>query len=80
MLALRKINLDYLGYVVIMTVVGALPGMYFQTYIVNLTGRRSTTVYLLATCLVLAAVSMLGVTIPVMTHKSDDFLGMGQYC
>lgn len=52
-----------------MTVLGALPGMYFQTYIVKETGRKSTTVYLLATCLVLAAISMLGVTIPVMTHE-----------
>ena len=79
LLVLRKINLDYLRYIVIMTLVGALPGMFFQTYVVKVTGRPSATVFILSSCLVLAAVASIGVGIPA-TIGEGDLLELGQYC
>ena len=76
LLALGKINLDYSGYILFTTVVGALPGMYFQTQIVKVTGRRSSTVFILSSTMIVAALATAGATIPVMIHENSETGGL----
>ena len=68
LLALGKIRLDYVVYVLVMTVLGCVPGMFFQVHLTQVTGRNSTTVFILSSCLVLAGLAVLVAYVPVVVE------------
>lgn len=55
----KKIYLEYAIYVQLMTFTATFPGIFFQRYVVQQTGRVSNQVFMLVSCLFLAMVSIL---------------------
>jgi hypothetical protein len=79
----KKIFLRYSLYVQIMTAFGTLPGIFFQAYAIKVTGRVSTQVFLLISCLSLATVSIFVLTIPTLIHKAQmgaQIFALAKYC
>ena len=68
----KKIKLDYSLYIQILTGLATLPGIFFQRYIVEVTGRVSNSVFLLVSCLFLAMFSILIINIPLIIHRNQE--------
>ena len=79
---MRKLRLDYLGYILFMTILGGLPGMFFQGYLTKMTGRTSYNVFILASALVVAVLGTLGIGIPIFVHQSQEvnLFAIQDYC
>ena len=66
-----------------MTVFGAIPGIFFQFYILKMTGKTVYNVIILTFCIFFAAISTLGVNIPHTIHQGEVEGGVfdfSEYC
>lgn len=70
LLIMKRIPLDYMAYVLVMTLLGTGPGIFFQTYLVKSTGRLSYTVVIFTSCLLISAFSVSAINIPLLVHRS----------
>ena len=79
----KKIMLDYSLYVQCMTFLGSFPGLFFQGYLVQQTGRPSVTVAILTCCVFGALIMSVGLTIPKTIHQAnlgDNIWSVKGYC
>lgn len=66
-----------------MTFLGSFPGLFFQGYLVQITGRASTTVSILTCCVFGALIVSVGLTIPKTIHQAslgDNLFAVKGYC
>lgn len=68
---LGNLEIEYAIYVVIFSLLGSFPGLFFQNYMREKTGRISPQVIVLNSVLVIILVSTLSIQIPQMLHKSQ---------
>lgn len=69
---LGNLPVAYTIYVVIFSLMGSFPGLFFQNYIREKTGRISPQVIVMNSVLVLIVVSTLGLQIPQIVHKGQS--------
>ena len=74
MILFDKLLLDYAFYVLLMTVCGTIPGMFFQYYLVNKLNRISHQLWISVTLRVVGLSSMTVLTISKMIEKRIDGL------
>mmetsp|Transcript_5667 Transcript_5667/g.8973 ORF Transcript_5667/g.8973 Transcript_5667/m.8973 type:complete len:175 (-) Transcript_5667:7-531(-) len=68
----KKIYLVYAAYILLMTALSTVPGIFFQGYLVRTTGHVSYQVLVLATIMYIAMFSVAGFTIPDAIHRADE--------
>lgn len=80
LLIMGKIPLAYMTYVLVFTMVGTIPGLFFQNFIVERTGRVSYGVFILFSTLFVCGVSTLGINIPQMVSDPHEAFSFTNYC
>lgn len=83
MIIFKKINMSYAVYVLIMTAIGSVLGLFFQRYIVKTFNRVSYTNFFFVAGIVIAILSTTIVNIPILIHKADlgeSIFATSDYC
>ena len=72
-LILKRIQMDYAFHVILMTVLGSFPGLFFQHYMVNTFKRVSLQVFIFTASIFIAAIITLIINVPILfsKHKLD---------
>ena len=73
-LLLNQIRLDYSLYINIMTLFGTFPGIFFQKYLIKITGRVSSTVIVLTICLFTGMIASIGINIPKIMYENEKMI------
>ena len=82
-LILKRIQMDYAFHVILMTILGSFPGLFFQHYMVNTYKRVSLQVFIFTASIFIAAIITFVVNIPILIskHKLDaDIFFISEYC